>query len=106
MAAISNTSIERILIRKRNTNRAIFATFLQDLINDLKWKYDEYFEKLIITWDGAKYHSVEEIRQILEREEMMYYCFIYIAEFSPVELFINWVKIQFKKYLKSLKQAY
>ena len=36
LAAISNTSIERILIRKRNTNGAIFATFLQDLINDLK----------------------------------------------------------------------
>ena len=71
LIAIFNTSIKRILIKKRNTNGAIFATFLQDLINDLKLKYDEYFAKLIITWDGSKYNSVEEIRLILEREEMM-----------------------------------
>ena len=45
LAAISNTSIERILIRKGNTNGAIFAIFLQDLVNDLKLKYDEYFAK-------------------------------------------------------------
>ena len=36
LTAISNTSIERILLRKGNTNGAIFATFLQDVINDLK----------------------------------------------------------------------
>ena len=70
-AAISNTSIERILIRCGNTNGVIFAAFLQDLIDDLKLKYGEYFAKLIITWDGAKYHKVEEIWQILKREEMM-----------------------------------
>ena len=49
LATISNTSIKRIFIRKGNINGAIFATFLQDLINDLKLKYDEYFAKFIIT---------------------------------------------------------
>ena len=65
LATISNTSIKRIFIRKGNINGAIFVTFLQDLINDLKLKYDEYFAKLIITWDEAKYHSVEEMMMVI-----------------------------------------
>ena len=71
LAAISNTSLERVVVRKGNTNGIIFVIFLQDLIDDLIRKYDEYFAKIIITCDGAKYHSVELISQILTREEMM-----------------------------------
>ena len=98
LVSISNTSIKRILIRCENTNGVIFAVFLQDLIDDLKLKYDEYFVKLIIRWEGAKYHKIEEIRQIFRkiRKDDGYYCSIYIAEFSQVEHFINWVKIRFK----------
>ena len=71
LAAISNTSLERVVVRKGNTNGIIFVIFLQDLIDDLIRKYDEYFAKIIITCYGAKYHSVELISQILTREEMM-----------------------------------
>ena len=66
-----STSLERIVVRKENTNNTISGIFLQDLIDDLVRKYDEYFTKIIITCDGAKYHSVELIIQILTREEMM-----------------------------------
>ena len=67
LVSISNTSIKRILIRCENTNGVIFAVFLQDLINDLKLKYDEYLVKLIIRWKGAKYLKVEEIWQIFRK---------------------------------------
>ena len=105
LAAISKTSIDWIFIKKGNTNGDIFDTFLLKLINDLKWKIDKYFEKLIITWDGAKYHSVEENKANFRkrRNDDYYYCSIDIAEFSTVDQFINWVKIKFKKYLRSLK---
>ena len=71
LAAISNTSLERVVFRKGNTNGTIFGIFLQDLIDDLVRKYDEHFAKIIITCDGAKYHPVELISQIFTREEMM-----------------------------------
>ena len=49
LAAISKTRIKRILMRCGNANGVIFTAFLQNLVDDLKIKYDEYFAKLIIT---------------------------------------------------------
>ena len=41
------------------------------LLSNLKLKYQEYFTKIIIIWDEARYHLVHEIDKLLKSEEIM-----------------------------------
>ena len=89
---------EYVTVGEFNTTGSIFCIFLRNLIEHLKLKYEEYFAKIILTCDGARYHQIKIIDNFLKNEEMMMVTTIpYTSGFSFIELFINDVKNNFKK---------
>ena len=74
---------------------------MDKLLSNLKLKYQEYIAKIIILWDVARYHLVNEIDKLLKSEEIMMVVTIpYTPEFSFVELFINNIKSKFRAKLR------
>ena len=101
IAAVSWSGYEYIAVSEFNTTGSIFHIFLKKLIQHLKSKYDEYFARIILTWDGARYHQINNIHNLLITEEMMMVTTIpYTPEFSFIELFINNVKNKFRELLR------
>ena len=105
IAAVSWSGYEYVMVSEFNTTGSIFCIFLKNLIQHLKLKYEEYFAKIILTCDGARYHQIKNIDNLLINEEMMMVTTIpYTPEFSFIELFINDVKNKFRKLLRKQRQ--
>ena len=101
IAAVSWSGYEYVTVSEFNTTGSIFCIFLRNLIQHLKLKYEEYFAKIILTCDGARYHQIKNIDNLLINKEMMMVTTIpYTPEFSFIELFINDVKNKFRKLLR------
>lgn len=104
IAAISSSWIEWLAVSKSRTNGDVFCAFLKKLISEIKRKYDIEREKVILTWDGARYHLMDKVKTLLVAEGiMMVQTVAYTPEFSPVELFINWVKNKIRKRIRKFK---
>ena len=58
IAAVSWGGYEYAIVSEFNTTGSIFCIFLRNLIQYLKLKYEEYFAKIILTCDGARYHQI------------------------------------------------
>ena len=56
IAAVSWSGYLYVTVSELNTTRSIFCIFLKNLIQHLKLKYEEYFAKIILTYDGIRYH--------------------------------------------------
>ena len=98
---VSSNWFECIAICSDNTNGSVFWCFMDKVLSNLKLKYQEYFAKIIILWDGARYHLVNEMDKLLKSEEIMMVVTIpYTPEFSFVELFINNIKNRFRAKLR------
>ena len=104
IACVSSTGFECIAISDKNSNGAVFLVFIDKLISNLKLKYGEYFAKIIIMWDGARYHLIQGIHNLLKSEEIMMVMTVpYTPEFSFIELFNNNVKNRFRAKLRKGK---
>ena len=104
IAAISNFSFEAVAISKNNTNGAVFVEFLELLIENLKIRFWDKISKIVLSADGARYHSVKELDAVLKKNKMMLIQTIpYTLEFSPIEIFINWMKSKIKKKIRNGK---
>ena len=104
IVAISNHNLELLTISNNTTNGEVFLKFMRLLASELQRKYKNKSDKLIITWDGARYHSVKEVRKYWnDAGIMMVQTAPYSPEFSPVELFINEVKNSVRKFIRKGK---
>ena len=104
ISAISNSDVELAVITKRNTNRDVFLEFIVKLISVLREKYKKQILRIILTWDGARYHLVSEVNEFIKKEGvMMVQTIAYTPEFSAVEIFINCVKNKIRKKIRQQK---
>ena len=93
IAAISKGSLELSTISELNTNGSVFIEFIDELENKLAEKYWEWRKAFILTWDGAKYHSTTAVRNKINELGLTWVQTVpYTPEFSPIEIFNNWVK--------------
>ena len=101
ISAISNSDVELAVITKRNTNRDIFLEFIVKLISVIREKYKKQISRIILTWDGTKYHHVSEVNEFIKKEGvMMIQTIAYTPEFSAVEIFIYCVKNKIRKKIR------
>ena len=104
IAAISEDALELATISKDNTNGDVFVAFLEELDKRLSIRYGDRKRSFIMTCDRARYHSTKDVkRKVDELKITLVQTVPYSPEFSPVEIFINWVKSHIKKYLRKLK---
>ena len=102
--AISNFSFEAVAISKNNTNGTVFVEFLELLIENLKIRFWDKINKIVLSADGARCHNVKEVDAILKKNKMMLIQTIpYTPEFSPIEIFINWEKSKIRKKIRNGK---
>ena len=105
IAAISEDALELATISKDNTNGDVFVAFIEELDKRLSIRYGDRKRVFIMTCDGARYHSTKDVkRKVDELKITLIQTVPYSPEFSPVEIFINWVKSHIKKYLRKLKK--
>ena len=101
IASVSWTGFECIAISSLNSNGAVFWVFMDKLICNLKLKYGEYFEKIILKWDCVCYHLIKGIQDLLKFKEIMIVVTVpYTPEFSCIELFNNNIKNRFRAKLR------
>ena len=104
IAAITDNNLELVAIRKGTTNQYVFCEFINQLSSQLLTKYNQDKKRFILTTDGAKYHWTENVKNMIKNSElMMIQTVAYSPEFSPVEIFINWVKGHIRKFLRNGK---
>ena len=104
IAAISNFSFETATISKNNTNEVVFVKFLKIIIDNLKIRFWDRNDKIILSAVGARYHSVKEIDTVLKQNKKMIIQTVpYTPEFFPIEIFINWVKNKIRKKIRNGK---
>ena len=74
---------------------------MDKLINNLKLKYGEYFAKIILMWEGARYHQIKGIQDLLKSEEIMMVVTVpYTPKFSFIELLNNNIKNRLRAKLR------
>ena len=101
IATISECSLELATISKLNTNGSVFIEFIDELENKLAEKYWEWRKAFILTWDGAKYHSTTAVRNKISELGLTWVQTVpYIPEFSPIEIFNNWVKSAIRQLIR------
>ena len=106
ISAITNNSLELVVIRTGTTNQTVFSEFINQLGARLHIKYKEEYKRFILTADGARYHWKKKVKNtIIQNGLMMIQTVTYSPEFSPVELFINWAKGKIKKSLRTGKYS-
>ena len=104
IAAISNFSFETATISKINIDEVVFVKFLKILIENLKIRFWDRNDKIILSADGSRYHSVKEIDTVLKQNKKMIIQTVpYTPEFSPIEIFINWVNNKIRKKIRNGK---
>ena len=102
IAAITDNNQELVAIRNGTTDQTIFCELINQLWDQIQAKYGQDKKRVILIADGAKYHWTEKVKNtIKEKVLMMIQTVTYRLEFSPVELFINWVKGHFRKLLRT-----
>ena len=69
IAAVSRSGYEYVMVSEFNTTGSIFYIFLRNLIQHLKLKYEEYFAKIILMCDGARYHQIKKYWQFAYKLE-------------------------------------
>ena len=106
ISGITNLGLELITISCRSTNGQVFWEYLKLLIEVLKNNYKDQVKRVILTCDGACYHLIDQVDQILKDNGMLMAQIIpYSPEFSPIELFINAVKSIIRKRIRMSKQV-
>ena len=104
IAANCDSNLELVAISSSNTNEKVFHEFVRLLSKKINIKYGELKDKLVITFDGARYHWVDSVEQYWKNVGLMVIQTpAYITQFSPVEIFINWVKNKIRKKLRKDK---
>ena len=104
IAAIWDSNLELVAISKSNTNGGVFAEFMKLLNEEMKKRYTELKERIVITLDGALYHWVKDVEEYWRKMDLMVVqTQPYTPQFSPVELFINWVKSKIRKKIRMNK---
>ena len=74
------------------------------LIDYLKIRFWDRIDKIILSANGARYHSVKEVDTVLKQNKIMLIQTVpYTPEFSPIEIFINWVKNKIRKKIRNGK---
>ena len=102
--AIWDSNLELVAISKSNTNGGVFAEFMKLLNEEMEKRYSELKERIVITLDGARYHWVKDVKEYWRKMNLMVVQTPpYIPQFSPVELFINWVKSKIRKKIRMNK---
>ena len=62
---MSNFSFETATINKNNTNGVVFVNFLKIIIENQKIRFLDRIDKIVLSADGAQYHSVKEVDTVL-----------------------------------------
>ena len=90
--------------KKNNTNGVVFVNFLKILIKNLKIRFWDRIDKIILSANGARYHSLKEVDTVLKQNKMILIQKVaYTPKFSPIEIFINWVKNKIRKKIRNGK---
>ena len=104
IAAIWNSNIELVAISNSNTNGEVFYEFMKLLSQEIKDRYGDFKDRIVITLDGERYHWVANIAEHCKSEELMVIEMSpYTPQFSPVELFINCAKSKIRMKLRKNK---
>ena len=106
IAAIWDTNLELVAISQANTNGGVFAEFMKLLNEEIEQRYREQKERIVITLDGARYHWVKDVEKYCRKMNLMVVQTPpYTPQFSPVELFINWVKSKIRMKIRMNKSV-
>ena len=104
IAAISEEALELWAISDTNTNGDVFIAFIEELDTRLSRRYGERKREFIMTCDGARYHSTNAVKNKVKDLKMTLVQTVpYSPEFSPVEIFINWIKSHIRRSMRKLK---
>ena len=104
IAAIWDSNLELVAISQINTNGKIFVEFMKILNAEIEQRYRELKDKIVITFDGARYHEVKDVEEFCKTMDLMVVQTPpYTPQFSPVELFINCVKSKIRMKLRKSK---
>ena len=104
IAAIWNSNLELVAISNSNTNGEVFYEFMKLLSQEIKDRYGDFKDRIVITLDGARYHWVANVAEHCKSEELMVIEMpSYTPQFSPVELFINCSKSKIRMKLRKNK---
>ena len=104
ISGITNLGLELKTISCRSTKGQVFWEYLKLLIEVLKNNYKDQVKRVILTCDGARYHLIDQVDQILKDNGMLMVQTIpYSPEFTPIELFINAVKSIIRKRIRMSK---
>ena len=63
IAAICDSNLELVAISNSNTNGKVFHEFVRLLSKEIDSRYGELKDKLVITFDRARYHWVDNVEQ-------------------------------------------
>ena len=104
IAAKWNSNLELVAISNSNTNGEVFYELMKLLSQEIKDRYGDFKDRIVITLDGARYHWVANVAEHCKSEELMVIEMPpYTPQFSPVELFINCAKSKIRMELRENK---
>ena len=101
MTAISKQRLEFASIYHGKTNQYVFVEFLKNLLINIKDAYKENSWKVILLFDGARYHKINLINKFLEESKVTAIVGVpYSPEYTFVEFYINFIKSKLRMEMK------
>ena len=63
IAAICDSNVELVAISNLKTNGAVFHEFVRLLSKEVDCRYKELKDRIVVTFDGERYHWVKKVEQ-------------------------------------------
>ena len=63
ISVICDSNVELVAISNLKTNGAVFHEFVRLLSKEVDCRYKDLKDRIVVTFDGARYHWVKKIEQ-------------------------------------------
>ena len=106
IVTIWDKNLVLVAISQANTNGEVFAEFMKLLNEEIKQRYRELKERIVITLGGARYHWIKDVEKYCRKMNLMVVQTPpYTPHFSSAELFINRVKSKIRMKIRMNKSV-